>query len=56
MGRWLCDVLINLKENLFLFLDLLGTVAEVLTMCCFFDKYGRGVGSYSFFRLLEYGS
>jgi hypothetical protein len=36
MGRWLCDVLINLKENLFLFLDLLGTVAEVLTMCCFF--------------------
>jgi hypothetical protein len=24
----------------------LGTVAEVLTMCCFFDKYWRGVGSY----------
>jgi hypothetical protein len=26
----------------------LGTVAEVLTMCCFFDKYWRGVGSYDF--------
>jgi hypothetical protein len=35
MGRWLCDVLINLKENLFLFLDLLGAAAEVLTMRCF---------------------
>jgi hypothetical protein len=32
----------------------LGTVAEVLTMCCFFDKYWRGVGSYRrFFNKYE---
>jgi hypothetical protein len=34
----------------------LGTVAEVLTMCCFFDKYWRGVGSYkkkTFFSFLD---
>jgi hypothetical protein len=32
---------------------LLGTVAEVLTMCCFFDKYWRGVGSYYKIRILS---
>jgi hypothetical protein len=26
------------EKNLFLFLDLLGTAAEVLTTCCFSDR------------------
>jgi hypothetical protein len=41
-------VLVNLKEKKkpFLFLDLLGAVAKVLSMYCFSDKYGHGVGSY----------
>jgi hypothetical protein len=36
---WRSDVILNLKEKKKPFsflLDLLGTVAEVLTMCCFF--------------------
>jgi hypothetical protein len=32
---------------------LLGAVAKVLSMYCFSDKYGHGVGSYSFFRFVE---
>jgi hypothetical protein len=34
------------KKKPFLFLDLLSAVAKVLSMYCFSDKYGYGVGSY----------
>jgi hypothetical protein len=30
----------------------LSAVAKVLSMYCFSDKYGYGVGSYSFFRFV----
>jgi hypothetical protein len=48
------------KKKPFLFLDLLGTVAKVLSMYCFSDKYGYRVGSYkrkrfSFFRFVGGG-
>jgi hypothetical protein len=38
MGHWLCNI-VNLKENLFLFLDLLRVAAEVLTMCCCYESH-----------------
>jgi hypothetical protein len=34
------------KKKPFLFLDLLSAVAKVLSVYCFSDKYGHGVGSY----------
>jgi hypothetical protein len=40
------------KKKPFLFLDLLGAVAKVLSMYCFSDKYGHGVGSYVFLTIM----